>query len=318
MERKIRFGLTGAAGFVAPRHMRAMAAVGGDLIAAIDPHDSVGVLDTYFPEAKFFTEFERFDRYVDNIARRGEGLDYISICSPNYLHDAHSRHALRSGCNAICEKPLVINPWNIDSLADMEHRTGRRLFTILQLRLHASIIELKNRIATNNRDRRHKIDLCYITSRGNWYHSSWKGNEARSGGLATNIGIHFFDMLMFIFGRARHSEAHLREASRAAGFIECDNADVRWFLSIDSNDLPSDRDPTKRTFRLLSIDGEEFEFSEGFNDLHTRSYEEIVAGRGFRIEEIRPATEFVSKFRTDPLVVGGNALHPFAARYLRN
>ena len=282
MKRQLRFGLTGAAGFVAPRHMRAMAAVGGELIAAVDPSDSVGVIDSYFPDARFFTEFERFDRYVDMIGRKGDGLDYISICSPNHLHDAHSRHALRSGAQAICEKPLVLNPWNIDGLAEIERQTQRRIFTILQLRLHASIIGLKEKIAPDPA-RRHKIDLCYITSRGRWYHVSWKGDETKSGGVATNIGIHFFDMLMFIFGRARRSVAHLREASRAAGFLECENADIRWFLSINSNDLPAERDARQRTYRSIAVDGEELEFSEGFADLHIRSYEEIVAGRGFGI-----------------------------------
>ena len=317
MKRKLRFGLTGAAGFVAPRHMRAMAVVGGELIAAVDPSDSVGVIDSYFPDARFFTEFERFDRYVDMIGRKGEGLDYISICSPNHLHDAHSRHALRSGAQAICEKPLVLNPWNIDGLAEIERQTQRRIFTILQLRLHASIIGLKEKIAADPA-RRHQIDLCYITSRGRWYHASWKGDETKSGGVATNIGIHFFDMLMFIFGRARRSVAHLREASRAAGFLECENADIRWFLSIDSNDLPAELDAQQRTFRSIAVDGEEFEFSEGFADLHTRSYEEIVAGRGFGIEEIRPATELVSNFRQAALVAGGDAVHPLAARHVKS
>lgn len=313
MDRKIRFGLTGAAGFVAPRHMRAMAAVGGEMIAAVDPNDSVGVIDSYFPDAQFFTEFERFDRFVDKIARRGAPLDYISICSPNHLHDAHSRHALRSGCDAICEKPLVLNPWNIDGLADMERHTGRRIHTILQLRLHKSIIELKERMALSG-GRRHKVDLCYITSRGRWYYSSWKGDESKSGGVATNIGIHFFDMLMFVFGKARRSEAHLREPSRAAGFIECENADIRWFLSIDASDLPEGLDPEKRTYRSIAVDGEAFEFSEGFTDLHTRSYEEIVVGRGFGVEDIRPATELVAGFRQGPIVDGGDAVHPFASR----
>jgi UDP-N-acetyl-2-amino-2-deoxyglucuronate dehydrogenase len=317
MTRKLRFGLTGVGGFVAPRHLRAMTAVGGDLIAAVDPNDSVGVIDSYFPDAHFFTEFERFDRYVDMIGRRGEPLDYISICSPNHLHDAHSRHALRSGAQAICEKPLVLNPWNIDGLAEMEHQTNRRIHTILQLRLHSSIIALKEKIATQP-PRRHQIDLCYITSRGRWYHASWKGDEAKSGGVATNIGIHFFDMLMFIFGRARRSVAHLRGESRAAGFLECENADVRWFLSIDANDLPADLDAQKRTFRSIAVNGDEFEFSDGFTDLHTRSYEEIVAGRGFGIDEIRPATELVSNFRKATLTPGGDWLHPFAAKHVKN
>jgi UDP-N-acetyl-2-amino-2-deoxyglucuronate dehydrogenase len=316
MTRKFRFGLTGAAGFVAPRHMRAIAVIGGELVAAVDPSDSVGIIDSYFPDARFFTEFERFDRYVDAIARRGEGLDYISICSPNYLHDAHSRHALRSGAQAICEKPLVLNLWNIDGLAHMEQHTNRRVYTILQLRLHESIIALKEKIATGP-SRRHQVDLCYITSRGRWYHASWKGDEAKSGGVATNIGIHFFDMLMFVFGPARRSVAHLREPSRAGGFIECVNADVRWFLSIDANDLPPSTDPQQRTYRSVNVDGNEFEFSDGFADLHTRSYEEVVAGRGFGIDDIRPSIELVSGFRQAALEAGGSWIHPFTAKHLK-
>jgi UDP-N-acetyl-2-amino-2-deoxyglucuronate dehydrogenase len=317
MTRKLRFGLTGAAGFVAPRHMRAIAAVGGELVAAVDPSDSVGIIDSYFPDARFFTEFERFDRYVDAIGRRGEGLDLISVCSPNYLHDAHSRHALRSGAEAICEKPLVLNPWNIDGLAHMERQTNRRVYTILQLRLHASIIALKAKIAAGP-SRRHQVDLCYITSRGRWYHASWKGDEAKSGGVATNIGIHFFDMLMFVFGPAGRSVAHLRDPSRTGGFLECENADVRWFLSIDANDLPPGVDAQKHTFRSITVDGSEFEFSDGFSDLHTRSYEEIVAGRGFGIDEIRPSTELVSNFRKAPLETGSDWIHPFTAKHVKN
>lgn len=317
MTRKLRFGLTGAAGFVAPRHMRAVAAIGGELVAAVDPSDSVGIIDSYFPDARFFTEFERFDRYVDAISRRGEGLDFISVCSPNYLHDAHSRHALRSGAEAICEKPLVLNPWNIDGLAHMERQTNRRIYTILQLRLHKSIIALKERIAEEP-SRRHQVDLCYITSRGRWYHASWKGDETKSGGVATNIGIHFFDMLMLVFGPAARSVAHLRDPSRAGGFLECENADVRWFLSIDANDLPAGAGAQDRTFRSITVDGSEFEFSDGFADLHTRSYEEIIAGRGFGIDEVRPSIELVSSFRTAPLEGGGDWIHPFTAKHVRN
>lgn len=297
--------------------MRAIAAVGGELVAVVDPSDSVGIIDSYFPDARFFTEFERFDRYVDLIGRRGECLDYISVCSPNYLHDAHCRHALRSGADAICEKPLVLNPWNIDGLAHVERYTNWRIYTILQLRLHASIIALKEKIAADP-SCRHQVDLCYITSRGRWYHASWKGDEAKSGGVATNIGIHFFDMLMFVFGPARRGIAHLREQSRAGGFLECENADVRWFLSIDAKDLPQGVDAQKRTFRSITVDGTEFEFSEGFADLHTRSYEEIVSGRGFGIDEIRPSTELVSNFRTAALETGGDWIHPFTANHVKN
>jgi UDP-N-acetyl-2-amino-2-deoxyglucuronate dehydrogenase len=317
MTRKLRFGLTGVAGFVAPRHLRAIAAVGGELVAAVDPSDSVGVIDNYFPDARFFTEFERFDRFVDMTSRRGEGLDYVSVCSPNYLHDAHSRYALRSGSDAICEKPLVLNPWNLDGLAHMERHTNRRIHTILQLRLHPSIMALKEKIAAGPLCR-HQVDLCYITSRGRWYHASWKGDETKSGGVATNIGIHFFDMLIFVFGPARRNVAHLRERSRAGGFLECKNADVRWFLSIDANDLPRCVNTQNRTFRSITVDGNEFEFSDGFADLHTRSYEEIVNGRGFGIEDIRPSTEIVSNFRKAALEIGGDWIHPFTFRHLKN
>lgn len=312
MSKQLRFGMTGAAGFVAPRHMRAIAAIGGDLVAAVDPNDSVGIIDSYFPNARFFTEFERYDRFVDLLHRRGEALDYISVCSPNHLHDAHSRHALRSDANAICEKPLVLNPWNIDGLAEIERATNRHIYTILQLRLHGSIIALRDRIAAD-KSRRHAVDLCYITSRGLWYHASWKGDQARSGGVATNIGIHFFDMLMFVFGKAKRNVVHLREDSCAAGFLECENADIRWFLSIDAADLPASVGD-KRTFRSISVDGDEFEFSEGFTDLHTRSYEEIVAGRGFPLDQARPAIELVSAFRTAPIESGGQWRHPFVDR----
>jgi UDP-N-acetyl-2-amino-2-deoxyglucuronate dehydrogenase len=302
------FALIGAAGYVAPRHMKAIKAVGGDLKVAYDPNDSVGVIDSHFPDANFFTEFERFDRHVDKLRRRGEKIDYVSICSPNHLHDAHCRFALRSDADAICEKPLVLNPWNIDGLAEIERDTGRRISTILQLRLHPAIIALRDRYATSNK--RHKVDLTYITSRGRWYHASWKGEDAKSGGVATNIGVHFFDMLSFVFGPVKRNEAHLREASRAAGFLECGRADVSWFLSVDSNDLPADVKGKKTTFRSITVDGEEVEFSEGFTDLHTRSYEEIMAGRGFGIDEVRASVEMVSAFRQLPLTSGHEWQHP--------
>jgi UDP-N-acetyl-2-amino-2-deoxyglucuronate dehydrogenase len=302
------FALIGAAGYVAPRHMRAIHAVGGDLRVAYDPNDSVGILDSHFPDAHFFTEFERFDRHLDKLRRRGEKINYISICSPNHLHDAHCRFALRSGADAICEKPLVLNPWNIDGLAEIEHDTGHRISTILQLRLHPAIMALKEKYVTSNR--RHKVDLTYVASRGRWYHASWKGEEAKSGGVATNIGVHFFDMLNFVFGPARKNEAHLREAERAAGFLEFERADVSWFLSVDSKDLPESVKGKKTTFRSITVDGEEVEFSEGFTDLHMRSYEEIMAGRGFAIDEVRPSIEIVSAFRNAPLVAGREWRHP--------
>jgi UDP-N-acetyl-2-amino-2-deoxyglucuronate dehydrogenase len=311
----LSFALTGAAGYVAPRHMRAIHAVGGDLRVAYDPNDSVGILDSHFPEAHFFTEFERFDRHVDKLRRRGEKIDYVSICSPNHLHDAHCRFALRSGADAICEKPLVLNPWNIDGLAEMERDTGRRISTILQLRLHPAIVALRAKFAKSNE--RRQVQLTYVASRGRWYHASWKGEDAKSGGVATNIGVHFFDMLTFVFGGVRRNDAHLRQPQRAAGFLECERADVSWFLSVDRNDLPEEIKGKKTTFRSITVDNHEVEFSEGFTDLHTRSYEEIVAGRGFCIEDVRPSIEIVSTFRNVPLSNGSSLVHPFATREQR-
>jgi UDP-N-acetyl-2-amino-2-deoxyglucuronate dehydrogenase len=305
----LSFALIGAAGYVAPRHMRAIQAVGGDLRVAYDPNDSVGVLDSHFPEAHFFTEFERFDRHIDKLRRRGEKIDYVSICSPNHLHDAHCRFAMRSGADAICEKPLVLNPWNIDGLAEIERDTRRRISTILQLRLHPAIIALREKFEKSNE--RHQVQLTYIASRGRWYHASWKGEDAKSGGVATNIGVHFFDMLSFVFGGVRRNEAHLRQPQRAAGFLECERADVSWFLSVDRNDLPEEVKGKKTTFRSITVDDHEVEFSEGFTDLHTRSYEEIVAGRGFCLDEVRPSIEIVSTFRNAPLTNGSSPVHPF-------
>jgi UDP-N-acetyl-2-amino-2-deoxyglucuronate dehydrogenase len=308
------FALIGAAGYIAPRHMRAMKAVGGELKVAYDPNDSVGVIDSHFPQAHFFTEFERFDRHVDKLRRRGDRLDLISICSPNYLHDAHIRFGLRAGCDVICEKPLVLNPWNIDGLAEIEKETGRRVNTILQLRLHPAIIELRERVAKTTK--RHAVDLTYITSRGRWYHASWKGDVSKSGGVATNIGVHFFDMLAFVFGPLRSQSASLRDDARAAGVLHYEKADVRWFLSVDADDLPDAVKGQKTTFRAIEIDGEAFEFSDGFTDLHTRSYEEILAGKGYGLDDVRFSIEVVSEFRRAPLRTPGDQ-HPFAHKYMR-
>jgi UDP-N-acetyl-2-amino-2-deoxyglucuronate dehydrogenase len=308
------FALIGAAGYVAPRHMKAIHLNGGDLKVAYDPNDSVGILDSHFPDAHFFTEFERFDRHVDKLRRRGEKIDYVSICSPNHLHDAHCRFALRSGADAICEKPLVLNPWNIDGLAEIERETGRRISTILQLRLHPAIIALRQKFAKSNE--RHKVKMTYIASRGRWYHTSWKGEDAKSGGVATNIGVHFFDMLSFVFGRVQRNEAHLREPERAAGFLECDRAEVSWFLSVNRDDLPESVKGKKTTFRSITVDNDEVEFSEGFTDLHNRSYEEIVAGRGFGLDEVRSSVDIVSTFRKTSLASDG-PVHPFAVKALR-
>jgi UDP-N-acetyl-2-amino-2-deoxyglucuronate dehydrogenase len=309
-----KFALIGAAGYIAPRHMGAIKSIGGELVAAFDPRDSVGIIDSYFPEAEFFTEFERFDRHIDKLRRNAGRIDYMSICSPNYLHDAHSRFAMRSGAHAICEKPLVLNPWNIDGLAQIEVETGARVHTILQLRLHDAIKELKRKVEASP-DRRFDIDLTYITSRGLWYHESWKGDESKSGGVATNIGVHFFDMLIHVFGKPRNSEAHLRDASRAAGFLDLERANVRWFLSIDAKDLPAGRAPGLRTFRSITLDGEELEFSEGFTELHNRSYTEIVAGRGFSLDTVRPSIELVANFRKLPITARSSLAHSFALRH---
>ncbi len=302
------FALIGAAGYVAPRHMKAIKAVGGELEVAFDPNDSVGILDSYFPNADFFVEFERFDRHVDKLRRRGRKIDYVSICSPNYLHDAHCRFALRADADAICEKPLVLNPWNIDGLAEIERETGHRISTILQLRLHPTILALKQKIAASAKNE-FDVDLTYITSRGRWYHASWKGEQAKSGGVATNIGVHFFDMLAYVFGPVRVNVAHVREESRAAGYLECGRARIRWFLSVDADDLPANVKGNRTTYRSITLDGDELEFSEGFTDLHTRSYEAIMAGRGFGIEEVRNSIEIVSVFRKAPLNLRSGERH---------
>lgn len=298
--------MIGVGGYIAPRHLGAIRHIGGDLVAAVDPKDSVGIIDSYFPHAAFFTEFERFDRHVDQLRRSGSEIDYVSICSPNYLHDAHSRFALRSGSDAICEKPITLTPDSLDGLVELERQTGRRVLTILQLRLHDAILALRDRVAAHP-GKRFSVDLTYITSRGRWYYESWKGDEHKSGGVATNIGVHFFDMLTFVFGKARLNEAHLRGPARAAGYLECERADVRWFLSIDAADLPKGLDPAKRTFRSITMDGAEIEFSEGFTELHNRSYEEIVSGRGFSLSDVRPSIEIVSELRHMGLKSGASS-----------
>lgn len=308
------FALIGAAGYIAPRHMQAIRDTGSRLVAAYDPNDSVGIIDSYFPEADFFTEFERFDRHVDKRRRANheKRVDFVSICSPNYLHDSHMRFALRSDADAICEKPLVLNPWNIDGLIDIERDTGRRINTILQLRLHPAIVALRETVRGSGGSGKHEVDLAYITSRGNWYLQSWKGEERKSGGIATNIGVHFFDMLHFIFGGLQQSVVHLYSPTRAAGYLEYEHARVRWFLSVDVADVPEPaRSAGKRTYRSITVDGDEIEFSGGFTDLHTRSYEEILSGRGFGLEENRIAIETVAAIREAQVVAGGDR-HPFA------
>lgn len=308
------FALIGAAGYIAPRHMKAIKDTGNELVAALDPSDSVGIIDSYFPNADFFTEFERFDRHVDKLWRgnHSKQVNYISICSPNYLHDSHMRFALRSGADAICEKPLVLNPWNIDGLLEIEKDCGKQINTILQLRVHPSIIALREKVQKEKRNTKHEVDLTYITSRGHWYIQSWKGDVKKSGGIATNIGVHFFDMLHFIFGSLQENIVHHSSETKAAGYLEYENARVRWFLSVDFKDVPdAQRETGQRTFRSITVDGEELEFSGGFADLHTRSYEEILAGRGFGLEENRVAIETVAIIRNaNPLGRAGD-YHPF-------
>ena len=292
------FAITGAAGYIAPRHLKAIKDTGNGLICAVDPHDSVGILDRYFPDASFFVEFERFDRHIEKLRRSAVGkIDYITICSPNYLHDAHMRLALRTGANAICEKPLVLNPWNLDALQELEEKSEGNIYTILQLRVHPSLIELKKKIESS-KTAKHNVTLTYITSRGPWYKYSWKGIEEKSGGVATNIGVHFFDLLIWLFGNVQASQLHLSNPSKMAGFIELERANVKWFLSIDRNDLPAEAAAGgKSTFRSILVDDTEIEFTEGFTDLHTRVYEETLAGRGFRINDARPSIQLVYELR---------------------
>jgi UDP-N-acetyl-2-amino-2-deoxyglucuronate dehydrogenase len=293
-----RFALIGAAGYIAPRHMKAIKETGNELVASLDKHDNVGILDSHFPGSDFFTEFERFDRHLDKLRRQGNGVDYVSICSPNYLHDSHIRFALRQQAHAICEKPLVLNPWNVDALAEIEKETGKRVFTILQLRLHPAIIELRNKVLNGPANKIYDVDLTYITSRGNWYHVSWKGDNSKSGGVATNIGIHFFDMLLWIFGDVKKVETKELTDDTASGLIELERARVNWFLSIDADRLPDAAKAIgKRTHRSLTMEGTEIEFSDGFADLHTTSYREILKGNGFGLAEARPSIELAHEIR---------------------
>lgn len=295
------FALTGLAGYIAPRHLQAIKDTGNKLIAAIDPHDSVGIIDSFFPEASFFTEVERFDRHLEKIRRenKGEKVDYISICSPNHLHDAHIRLALRVGADAICEKPLVLNPWNLDVLQELEEEYNQRVWTILQLRVHPSLMALKEKLSQQASGQKRKVRLTYITSRGLWYHYSWKGQPEKSGGIGTNIGIHFFDLLMWLFGSPDFVELHIKEVNRMGGFLELPGADVEWYLSLEEEDLPENA-KKQRTFRSITIDDDEIEFSGGFTNLHTRVYEETLRGNGFGIDDARPSIELVNKLRNMP------------------
>lgn len=309
-----RFALIGAAGYVAPRHMKAIKETGNILTAALDPNDSVGIIDSYFPKADFFTEFERFDRHIDKKRRNKEPIDYVSICSPNYLHDAHIRFALRNNACAICEKPLVLNPWNIDGLEAIEAETEAQVYNILQLRLHPSLIELKKQVQAQkqNKNKKYEIDLTYITSRGHWYFRSWKGYHEKSGGIATNIGIHFYDMLIWIFGKVQENHVHLLEADKSAGYLELENARVRWFLSVDETTLPEDiKAAGQRTYRSITVDNKEIEFSDGFTDLHNLSYQDILADNGFGLKEARPSIETVYAIRNAAPDLKKGELHPF-------
>lgn len=307
------FALIGAAGFVAPRHMRAIRDTRNALLAAVDPHDSVGIIDSFAPSARFFTEIERFDRHLEKLRRRSEEerVHYVSICSPNYLHDAHVRLALRVRAHAICEKPLVINPWNLDPLLELEQESGCRVYNVLQLRLHDAITSLRERLESAAARERAEVELTYVTRRGAWYNTSWKGQEAESGGVATNIGIHFFDVLLWLFGGVETTKVHLREPTKMAGTLELERARVRWFLSVDERDLPAEsKEAGRHAHRSMRVDGQEVDFSDGFTELHTRQYEEILAGRGFGIEDARPSIEVVHAIRTTDVADADETAHP--------
>lgn len=307
------FGIIGVGGYVAPRHLKAIKDTGNNLLAAYDRFDSVGIMDSFFPDTAFFTEQELFDRHISKLADKGKGLDILSVCTPNYLHDAHIRYGLRLGCNVISEKPLVLNPWNIDGLQEMEKNTGGKVNNILQLRLHDSIKNWKKKIDDGPKDKIYDIDLTYITSRGNWYYTSWKGDVHKSGGVATNIGVHFYDMLQWIFGAAKKNIVHVSSHDRVAGFLEFERARVRYFLSINENTLPKEvRESGKKTFRLIEMEGEEVEFSNGFTDLHTESYKNILSGEGYGLEDVRPCIQIVHDIRNAVPVGLKGDYHPFA------
>ncbi len=313
-----KFALIGASGYIAPRHMKAIKETNNQLVAALDPFDSVGIIDSFFPSASFFTEFERFDRHIEMIRREqpNEAINYVSVCSPNYLHDSHTRFALRVGADAICEKPLVLNPWNLDGLKQIEEEHQHKIYTILQLRVHPSIVELKNSIASQSKNSKYEVDLTYITSRGKWCLASWKGDEKKSGGIATNIGVHFYDLLAYLFGDVQQNKVHIRTDTKASVLLEFQNARVRWFLSIDANDLPEQVKGKQTTYRSIKIEDEEIEFSGGFADLHTKSYEEIMNGNGFEIEDARTAIEIVSQIRTLSLTSISGDYHPYVRNLL--
>ena len=316
MTEKVKnFALIGVAGYIAERHLKAIKDTENNLVATLDKFDCVGKIDSYFPGADFFTEYERFDRHIDKLKRENISIDYVSICTPNYLHDSHIRFALRQGADAICEKPVVLNPWNIDALQVIEKETGKKVNNILQLRLHPSIIELKKKIENGPKDKVYDIDLTYITSRGNWYFISWKGDVQKSGGVATNIGVHFFDMLTWIFGDVKENIVHISESSKNAGFLKLERANVRWFLSVDYNDIPNEiKEKGQRTYRSITVENEEIEFSGGFADLHTLTYQEILKGNGFGLEETKRSIETVFNIRNAAPVGLKGEYHPFCKK----
>ncbi|MDB5281887.1 MAG: Gfo/Idh/MocA family oxidoreductase [Bacteroidota bacterium] len=313
------FALIGAAGYIAPRHLKAIKDTGNNLLAAYDPFDSVGMMDSYFPDAAFFVEFERFERHIDKHQRKGTPFNYVSVCSPNYLHDSHIRFGLRIGADVICEKPLVLNPWNAEALMELEKETGKKINNILQLRLHPNVIKLKEKIDNGPKDKIYDFDLTYITSRGNWYYTSWKGDASKSGGIATNIGIHFFDMLTWLFGDVKSNVVHLHTHDRAAGYLEFAKARVRWFLSINADTLPEAAiKKGMRTYRSMTLEGEEIEFSDGFTDLHNRSYEEVFKGKGFSVADSLPSIQIAHDIRHQQAVGLVGEYHPFAKQTLSN
>lgn len=304
------YALIGAAGYIAPRHLKAIKETGGNLAVAYDVNDSVGIMDSHFPDAAFFTEFERFEEHVHSLRHDGAPIGYFGICSPNYLHKSHMAFALRAGADAICEKPLVLDPKDIDVLTDLEKETGRRINSVLQLRLHPSIIALREKVANCPKDKIYNVDLGYFTSRGAWYHQSWKGFEHKSGGIATNIGVHFYDMLSFIFGALQSSVVHHRAADASAGYLEFAQARVRWVLSINRDHLPAHTPEGQTTHRSITVEGEEIEFSGGFTDLHTASYQNVLAGNGFGLDVVRPSIELVSTIRTAAITPDKGEQHP--------
>jgi UDP-N-acetyl-2-amino-2-deoxyglucuronate dehydrogenase len=314
------FAMIGIAGYIAPRHLQAIKDTNNNLVAAMDTHDSVGILDRYFPDVSFFTEFERFDRHAEKLKRECEDghIKYVTICSPNFLHDAHIRFALRIGADAICEKPLVLNPWNLDALEELEGIYGKKVNTVLQLRIHPALIQLKESLRTKKGKSKKEVVLTYITSRGLWYHFSWKGAEEKSGGIATNIGIHLFDLLIWLFGDVQNSEVYYSDPYKIGGFLELKDANVRWFLSLDRNDLPKKVvDDKKLTFRSITVNGEEIQFSEGFTDLHTKVYERTLAGNGFGIKDARPSIKLVHNIRTALIVPKRENMHPNIKKVLK-